>query len=279
MEHFGVLFTCPTGAHGGVFADDAVGRGSHDMQTALEHLEQRSEFKEITTNPGQADTNISLVKDFCMSLLVSRLAVIRKVLDSQPADLSSKERKRDCGIVQLDPTLFCSTPGHPDIYERLLRVLRCASPYACEWLLNHYWEGLCSDYPDLVEDCPLFIDEAQALASKFGSAHFLSASNRNKSRPLLTPVVENLMKPKIFTRCVISGISLSPKIFDVALQSTTARLNSRIVELTMADGFFDKAGQRRYIEHKLRPWADEIGISEESFDYLVVRMTLILRGR
>lgn len=262
-----------------MFADDAVGRGSQDMQTALEHLEQRSEFKEITTNPGQADTNSSLVKDFCMSLLVSRLAVIRKILDSQPADLSSKERKRECGIVQLDSTLFRSTPGHPDIYQRLLTVLRCASPYARERLLNHYWDNLCSDHPDLVEDVALFVDEAQFFASKFAFARFLSASNPNKPRPFLTPVIEYFMKPKIFTRCVISGISLSPKIFDVALQSTTARLNACIVELTMADGFFDKAEQRRYIVHKLRPWADEIGISEESFDYLVVRMTLILRGR
>lgn len=283
MKFGGIPLTCPIGAYGALSDEANAGRGSHDMRAAVEHLEQRSQFKQITADPDQEATNRRLVKESCMCLLASHLLVIRKILCSQPHDLSCEKRKQECGIFQLDPMFFRPTPGGQDIFQRLFKVLRRAPYDVVEAFVENDWEYVDCHHPDVVKDFSLWVDEAQAFASKFdSSAHFLSAESTTKPkqpRPLLTPMVEIFMGRRIFKRCVISGLSLSPKIFDVALQSTTARLNSRIVELTMSDGFLDKAEQRRYIVHKLRPWADEMGISEESFDYLVLRMTLILRGR
>ncbi|EIM79645.1 uncharacterized protein STEHIDRAFT_163469 [Stereum hirsutum FP-91666 SS1] len=280
LKFGGIPLTCPIGAYGALSDEANAGRGSHDMRAAVEHLEQRSQFKQITADPEQEATNRRLVKESCMCLLASHLLVIRKILCSQPHDLSCEKRKEECGIFQLDAMFFRPTPGGQDIFQRLFKVLQRAPHDVVEDFVENDWEYVDCHYPDVVKDFSLWVDEAQALASKFDSgAHFLSTTKPKKPRPLLTPVVEIFMERKIFKRCVISGISVSPQIFNVALQSSTARLNSRIVELTIADGFLDKEEQRRYIVHKLRPWADEIGISEESFDYLVLRMTIILRGR
>lgn len=183
-------------------------------------------------------------------------------------------------LFELHPEL--SYKGFPSLYEdiceRLEEDLRDASPSSIWDLARATVHRLKSNFSEYMKIFYLIIDEAQFGALEYTS-YFRSRDDPDRPSSFLTEMLTVLTTLGLFTHTVISGISLSEDQIIGSVQSTTARLGTRLKVVYIPDGFYDKEEQRKYILKHLGPWAEKRKIPEKSFKRLVQRILDLFPGR
>ncbi|EIM79612.1 uncharacterized protein STEHIDRAFT_163439 [Stereum hirsutum FP-91666 SS1] len=259
---------------------DPTDPGFRSCSGILNSLADRSKFGPISGDTAQLGENRTIVRTCVLTSVLSRISVLEAFLKCKPDAVSVETWKMQWALFELHPEL--SYKDFPELYqdicERLEDDLRDASPSAIWAILRATMHRLKSNFSEYMKIFYLIIDEAQFGALEYTS-HFRSRADPDRPRSFLTEVVNVLTGFGLFTHTVISGISLSEDQIIDSVQSTTARLGTRLKVVYIPDGFYDKEEQRKYILKHLGPWAEKRKIPVKSFKRLVQRMLDLFPGR
>ncbi|EIM78958.1 uncharacterized protein STEHIDRAFT_164161 [Stereum hirsutum FP-91666 SS1] len=250
------------------------------MSGTLKSLARRSKFHPISGDLAQLDENRHIAENGVAISVLSRVSVLEAFLKCKPDGVSVETWKMQWALFELHPELsYKGFPGlYEDICERLEEDLQTAAPSSVKELLRATVHRLKSDFPEYMKIFYFIIDEAQFGALEYTS-YFRSRADPDRPRSFLTELVTILTGLGLATHTVISGISLSEDQIIDSVQSTTARLGTRLKVVSIPDGFYDKEEQRKYILKHLGPWAEQRKIPVKSFKRLVQRMLDVFPGR
>lgn len=250
------------------------------MSGTLKSLARRSKFHPISGDLAQLDENRHIAENGVAISVLSRVSVLEAFLKCKPDGVSVETWKMQWALFELHPELsYKGFPGlYEDICERLEEDLQTAASSSVKELLRATVHRLKSDFPEYMKIFYFIIDEAQFGALEYTS-YFRSRADPDRPRSFLTELVNILTGLGLATHTVISGISLSEDQIIDSVQSTTARLGTRLKVVSIPDGFYDKEEQRKYILKHLGPWAEQRKIPVKSFKRLVQRMLDVFPGR
>lgn len=282
------------------FADErrdaqTYGYGSRDLSVLLEMMPNHSEWKQATTQ-AQFEANKKIVQRCIGMLIVVRLAVLLRFLDSVPEDWDPALVRRQWLFIQAAPNLGADGTQPNDIFRALIEALRITTGpdaravdhYDCVFIARQLWTIIIKKHPrlfpvDNLNKRPFWmaVDEAQRAVQEFLD-RFCSDRDPNVRRPILA-VIQKIVDDDydMVTNVVYSGTGLSMRFAHEALSSSALKAGN-IFTKNRAGVFDDaiKLGEWfRYflvlpkLDWMLRPKTNPV------HEVLLIRCTSWLPGR
>lgn len=253
---FYISFTEARGAQ--VAAESEHGRGSTDLQWVMHEMPLFSEWHAQPTSKEAFDAN-KAVADRCFAIiLLARLSVLLRFLQSVPSWWNEKECRLEWVILQADPLLAgCNrlTQG-VDIFRRIaecgrhcdIETLKAEITYLWSEIAQTKWFARGSGAIGK-EHFIVFWDEAQVGLSGELSNHFCSETSIKVKRPPLSVLLKASTEYTFLDRYMVCGTGLSLGEATRVLESSAFK-DSPTVTLTGA-GSFDADGVEEYLKKHL----------------------------
>lgn len=276
--------------------EKAHGYGSQDLSVLLKMMVRHSEWKQATT-AEQFEANRTIVQRCVGMLIVVRLAVLLRFLDSVPKSWSVAVCRLQWLLMQAAPGLTIRGAQTIEIFQSLVEKLRITTgpnaravhEFDCVALATQLWTKIYEGHRHLIQEgtsntSPPFvavIDEAQQAVELYKD--FLrSDRDINIKRPLLAEIQKTIhWSYKMVTRLVYSGTGLSMRYTLEPLSSGTMKAGEMVTRHQA--GVFNEGkilGRWLYhhfadptIDWMLRPETNPI------HNHLLIRTTKWLPGR
>ncbi|EIM81132.1 uncharacterized protein STEHIDRAFT_162125 [Stereum hirsutum FP-91666 SS1] len=242
------------------FADErrdaqTYGYGSRDLSVLLEMMPNHSEWKQATTQ-AQFEANKKIVQRCIGMLIVVRLAVLLRFLDSVPEDWDPALVRLQWLFIQAAPNLVADGTQPNDIFRALIEALRITTgpdaravdDHDCVFIARQLWTIIIKKHARLfpVDNLNkrtlwMAVDEAQRAVQEFLD-RFCSDRDPNVRRPILA-VIQKIVRDDydMVTNVVYSGTGLSMRFAQEALSSSALKAGNIFTKNRA--GVFDEAEQ------------------------------------